>query len=398
MKKIRIKKPKFDFELLLLYGFILVTSWQIVMPTTYFDELFLIALIIYEIAVKKIKWDRKSFLAISIYVLYCCLGLVVNFRISMYSLFVLLDSIKPNILLLTVSALKLTDEKTKKVIKFFTVINLISVVIGLYNTYSFYYGNGHLLFDSGNRREVGNIIQYRMNGLTSHVGEMATNCLILIAIFLFKDKHKILDYILLGISFVGLLATRGRFTLIACVTFFAYFAWNKTHLKGKRKILVGIPFVIVIFIIFFGGNVLSYYAPDLENQVRFAAWKSIINLLPNVLMLGVGIGNIGNEKSILYNRDLYSKVNEVRFGNMDWESTIGKSLLQTGVFGTILLLYPLIRCLKKIIKARGEYHVLTLSLFLYYLVDLFLNKAYDIPFIGVLAILVSNQLSKGKTK
>jgi|GEM_PF-5140812 hypothetical protein len=386
----KIKLSRIKLGEVLLMVLLLCSSWEFIVPVTVIDEVVLIVLILYIIIVHK-KVDKLVIKIICIYIMYCLGGIVVNMRMNSSSITALVDNIKPIIFLVMITALSLDKNTIKRIVCFFERINVVSIFVGILNVICHNYLHINLLVGTGRIRMVAGKYVYRMGGLTGHTGIMSEICAILIILTIFNSKLQKKHFVKLAFYFMGMYFAGGRLPMIVSLVAIVFFMWGKIKLKMRKYLLVFFGVVMGTFAYPVVNYVTQLYQTDIENQIRFIAIRLIYSMITSVLFFGVGIGNIGNANSIVYNRDLYQHLDVIRYGGFDWESTIAKNLLQTGVIGTALWYAPFLINFYRVIKSNGEYKNMTVFIFGYYLANTILNKAYSIPFLFILCILSSYQ-------
>ncbi|MDK2830224.1 MAG: hypothetical protein PWP67_3060 [Clostridium butyricum] len=390
--KIILKIPQHSIDELLIYMLILVTSWQFFMPSTWLDEFVIIVLVAYTIVQKK-AINKNFLILVCTYVVYCSIGLLVNRRISFYSIFILVDNFKPILLLVFILELKISKEKLVSVLNFFEIVNIPSLIIGIINAVRYNYLHQDLIISTGTFKDINGVIIERAGGMLGHSGSFSEVCAVLVIITLFHPKQKFFRWIKIIFYFIALYFGRGRFPLAIVIIAFCYFAFLNIS-KSLRKYLIYLFIFIGVLLSFPTMQyVMETFSTDFENQVRFVALRAIFSLITNVLLFGVGIGCLGNEKSILYNIDLYRALDLIKYGMLDWESQFAKNLLQTGIVGTVIWYVPFISCLHKVIKSTGEYKIVTMYMLIFYITNTILNKGYSMPFLVVMCILVAIQLN-----
>ena len=392
-KKYRWKLKHIDEVLLLALAF--VTSWAYIMPTSYFDEIFLVLLFGYILVTHK-KLDNNLLKIILCYVIWCLLGLIMNMKMNLYSLIQLIDSLKPIIMLLCISAIKIDEEKTDSILHIFELINIPSIGVGIINAVRYNYLHMELLIDTGTLKIINGTIVERAGGLIGHSGVFSEVCAVLFIIVLFHEKTGTKKILKMAFYLIGLYCGRGRFPLVIAVAAIFWYFWKKISSQNKKYLFWIIIFTVVGLAYPIYLHVSDLFALDFQNQIRFVALRSVMKLLKDVLMFGVGIGNLGNSGSITNNYDLYRQLNMIGFGDVDWESQLAKSLLQTGLIGTILWYCPFILYFYKIYtkKRQDKYKNLTSFLLGYYIVNSFINKSYTLPFLVVLCVVISVELNE----
>lgn len=380
-----------NIETFLLFAMIVVTSWAYLMPTTFFDEIITI-LLFFNIIFTNKKLNKSFLKTIIFYVIWCSGGLFINRRINLYALIQLFDNLKPVLILLCILAIRMTKERIELFLKMFEIINFPSIVIGILTAYMYNHLHLNRIIESGTLKRYGDDILLRAGGLIGHSGAFSETCAILFLLVLFQEKNNIKKWIKISFYALGLYCGKGRFPLFMVILGTLWYIWRQLPKKTQKYLIVFIVFIV---------NILSYptfqyfkniFMYDFNNQIRFHALKIVFILLANVILFGVGVGNIGNIHSITNNYDLYLGLNMIKYGYIDWESHLAKSLLQTGIVGTIIWYFPFFKCLFKIYNTKQEkYRDILLFFILYYIVNSFLNKSYNLPFLLLLCVLISSK-------
>lgn len=379
----------------ILFALVLVTSWAAIMPTSFLDETLLGALFIYIVVTKK-KLNTKLVKCCAIYVIWCILGLLFNLRLSFYSIAQLIDSMKPMILLILVMALEWTENKVDCFIEFVKVINIPSVIVAIINSIRYNYLHQSLLIETGTLKEVDGRLIERAGGLLGHSGPFSTTCAVVFIAILFKSEEnstkKIISLLFWG---MGLYVGKGRFPLIVAAGAVLFYLWNNLKKEWRKYFLVCLLSIVVLTVIPLYRFLTEIFSLDIESQIRFIAIRMIFVMIQYVIFFGVGIGNIGNTNSYLENSDLYVKYDILGSKGYDWESQFAKSMLQTGVIGTILWYYPFIYALRKVYGGReSRMKTLTIYLLWFFLINSIINKTYELPFLLIVVVLSSSQIVK----
>lgn len=376
---------------------ILVSSFEYLIPISWFDEIALVILTVYMV-VRKRKIEKSLIFTVCMFFIYCIVGLFINMRINIYSIFSLFDMIKPIFLIGLIVNTKLNSKNVKTIIYFFQVVNIPSVMVALVGEIWVNMLHRPWVIETGTYKLYDGMLILRAGGLYGHSGVFSSICSVLVIITVFDKKMGRKRWLLAMFFFVGLCCGRGRWPLFYTVmALFCYIYFNIT--KKNRKYILGILIIVAIVAIYpVIQFVLREYAIDLETQIRFAGYRVIIEHIPQIVLFGYGVGSIGNLYSIKYNYSLFYELGIVKWGMNDWESTFAKSMMQVGVTGTILWYKTLIVYLYKVAKSIGKYKELTLLLLTIYILDTLINKAYNIPYIIILAVFISYQINIDNSK
>jgi hypothetical protein len=314
-------------------------------------------------------------------------------RFSFYSFFQIFDNLKPMIMLLCVTAISVTEKKTDSFLHMFELVNAPSVAVGIINAVMYNYLHIGRLIDTGTLKRYGDVFLLRAGGFIGHSGPFSETCAVLFIVALFREKSGIKKWIKMAFFALGLYCGRGRFPLGVAVAAVFWYLWTKIAAKNRKYLIFAAIFIAILAAYPTFVYVLELFLPDLESQIRFHGFRTVLVLITSVLFFGVGIGTIGNEGSMAANYDLYSSLGIVRYGGKDWESQLAKSLLQTGVIGTVMWYTPFVKSLHKIYigGGQGRYRNLTFFLLIYYIANSFINKSYTLPFLLLLCVLISAQ-------
>lgn len=380
-----------NIETFLLFAMIIVTSWAYLMPTTFFDEIITI-LLFFNIIFTHKKLNKSFLKTIIFYVIWCSGGLLVNRRINLYALIQLFDNLKPILILLCILAIRMTKERIELFLKMFEIVNFPSVVIGILTAYMYNYLHLNRIIESGTLKRYGNDIILRAGGLTGHSGAFTETCAILFLLVLFQEKSSIKKWIKIVFYALGLYCGRGRFPLVITILGVFWYIWGKLSKRSQKYLGVFIFFVASILLYPIFQYIKNTFMYDFNNQIRFHALKIVFILLTKVLFFGVGVGNIGNINSITNNYDLYLNLNMIKYGYIDWESHLAKCLLQTGIIGTIIWYFPFFKCLFRVYYTKqSKYKDILLFFISYYIINSFINKSYNLPFLLLLCALISSK-------
>lgn len=383
---------------IMIFLLVFISSYAFFMPTTYFDEIIILICFAY-ICITHKKIDKITLLFGVVYIVWCCVGLIFNFRLNQYSLLQMLDSIKLLFLLECVLSMKYSISETDKFTRMIQIVNIPSVVVGIINAVRYNYLHQPLLIETGTLKIIDGVLIERAGGLFGHSGPFSTICAVLFIIVLFRDEFNYKKVMKLAFWGVGLYCGRGRFPLIVAMAAIIYYLWYKISAKKRKYLMIMVIAVGIVCLYPMYKYATELYAVDIEYQVRFVALRMISKAWNNVALFGLGIGSIGNQYSMLYNYSLYQQLGAVRYGAFDWESQLAKSLLQTGIIGTILWYYPYIRGLKMCWQAEeNKDKRLAIFLVLFFLADSVINKTYDLPFTLIVFVFISEQMNIKKKR
>ena len=384
----KLKWKPISLSNLYVFLLILVSCWEVIMPSSFFDEILLIGMLVY-IGVKKCFLSRKMSLIITLFLTWSLIGILLSFHASGYSLFILIDSIKPLLMLVTFLAIRIDENYFKRIVEYYCIINIPSAIVGIINGVFYNYLGRELLIDSGSLKYIDGVLVERAGGLVFVSGVFSDICAMLFVCVLFMYKWDIKKIILLSLYLVGLLFGRGRFPLLLMATGVSWYLWVKLHNKYRKFLL----FVIIGIMTIATGPLVKYilteYAFDFENQVRFVPYSMLFIIPEQILFFGAGMGIVGSTDSYLYAADLYSKYGVDSSKGLDWEAQLGKLLVQTGVVGTVLWFYPFVCGLINAFKSKSIYRNVCIFIIGYYLINLTMNKSYEVQILVLVCSAIS---------
>ncbi|MGN8656024.1 hypothetical protein ACTNEQ_14670 [Blautia obeum] len=377
--KFRTVIRKNDIYVLLLIIMIVGSSWDALLGTSYLDEIALICLLGVSLLFR-IHVDTLPLVCLLIYSMICLLGLLRGYG----SLTDAFNYIKCMLTFVMIPALNLKNIDKKRIWNVFKLSNAISVAVGITNSVCYNVLHRNLIFESGNLKDIDGVLVHRMAGFCSFSGVMATICLCLLVVDLFKADKKFLDYFWVLYWLVGIYCTRGRVPLYSAVCIIAIYFWKCLPIKLRKKIFPFFFLTAILLCIIVIPSALDYiktqFAEDFQNQIRWKVYLKYSEIfdvgwlvLPN-LFLGVGCGYLGTV----------------------YESHFAITLIETGIVGLSAWYAPLIFYFVRLIRANRytEKNLAVMVLLGFYLVNCFINKSYDVPFLPVMCVLLNGAFSK----
>lgn len=374
--KLRIRKSirKNDIYVLILIIMVVGSSWDALLRTSYLDEFSLICLLLFTM-VFRLKIDVRLFVCLLIYSLTCFVGLLRGYG----GFGDAINYIKCILMFVLLPFLGLTEHDKKKILNAFKYANAISVTVGIANYLCYNILHRSLVFESGNLKYIDGILVHRMAGFSSFSGVMATICLCLFILDLFKTNKKISDYLWIAFWFIGLYCTRGRFPFYVSICIIVFYFWRGLPQKWRRRVLPIVALICAIVGVTMISSFFEYifvqFSRDFQNQIRWKAylkvddilnsgWLSIINII-----FGVGCGYLGTV----------------------YESHFAITLIETGLIGLIAWYMPLLSYLLRLIKTSGQNEKNTVLIVIlgFYLINIFINKSYDVPYLPIMCILMN---------
>ena len=394
--QLHIKKKAISIPHLYIICMMLVSCWEILMPTSFLDEVLLILFWIY-IILNNINPPKKIILVVVAFVMWAMLGLIFNLSVSSYSLFILIDTLKPILMLITFLCIKIDDDYYKKILDTFCIINIPSALLGIVNGLFYNYLGRDPLIESGSLKYIDGELVLRSGGLVFVSGVFSDICAVLFVSILFTYKWDIKKIILLGIFCLGVLFGRGRFPLLLMLCGVIWYLWINLSRKLRRVLIFLVVFLVLGAIIPTVKYITTEYAFDLENQVRFVPYALLFTIPESILTFGLGVGNIGSTNSFIYNPNLYTKYGLMGVSDLDWEAQFGKLLVQTGLIGTIIWFFPFVFGFVKAFKSKNQYKNICIYITGYYLINLLMNKSYEVQILILVCASISYITRKEKT-
>lgn len=382
------------FEKLLIYLFLTYIVFMGIIPFNFLDELIIILLIgIHIVKNRKILIDKNKIIVLLCYVLITFLTILIRrYYLDAY-IIDLIYTLKPFILLETISIINVNDRQMDKYMKYLIIINMISIGYGYYN---YYLASKGIFIDGGVYRNW----VYRISGFSGHPANLANICMISIAYLFGKISNNKNTKIYVGIIIINLITiyfTMARLQLFMIVIYFGYIFYQKINIIGVKFLIILILVLSCIIGLLNYSKILNNYNDDINNAVRFQAIKKVPEVLSKYPLLGTGIGSFSTKKSIELNSYVYDEFN---FSNKVvemaekssvslFESNISKQLIQTGILGT-LLYYSYFFMLYVNLNSKDKRSENIKFWLIFIFVSNLLNVIYDIQLLVPLALLIAN--------
>lgn len=403
------KKPHkpsiINFEIILIFLLIISCSFQSILSSKFnhLDEILLLLLGGYEIVlnffVRKEKLDIKMITIVLSFTLLTFLNVFIkNYSMNAY-LEDFLNFIKIIILFEVFLMIKFDDKKYKKVIKIIFFISLISIFYGIFK-YLFY---DYFGYTAGDKFRNGH---YRISGLSGHPISLGFLCLIL-AMYLLNPNKKLKksELMCLIIVLIALYLTRSRLSTVLFIIYFVYYIIYKyfKNIKSfylKHKILLNISAILLVVIISVIGflnleKINEKIKIETDNTIRMYSLAKSVEVFKKYPLLGTGIGTFSSSASIKYDSYVYEEfdinrfLDQVTISKADiFESTFAKILIQTGLVGVFFFGYFFCKYLKISFKRKNYFLIFAI---LFEIINLIFNVAYQIPFILIIAIILSRE-------
>lgn len=372
--RISLKIKKNDIFVVLLIIMVVGSSWDMFFGTSYIDEIALLGLLVFAMFFR-LRINTLSICCISIYACICVLGMVREHG----QLIDVFNYVKCMLMFVLVPQLGLSDENIIRIFAYFKYSNVISVAIGIINYINYNILHAPLLFESGNLKYIDGGLVHRMSGLCSFSGVMATICLFLLVCSLFKTEKTTIDYFWSIYWFIGLYCTKGRFSLFFAIVFIAYYTWIHVPYNTRKRLLPVILLTVIAVVVFVIPKlydvILTEFASDFENQIRWRAYSKINDLFdsnfwaPLNLLVGVGIGYLGTV----------------------YESHFAITFIETGAIGLLAWYIPLIFYLFRLLKQqdKGDDNITVMILLVFYMINSLINKSYDVPYLPMMCVFLN---------
>lgn len=350
------------------------SSWDALLGTSFLDEISLILLIICAM-IFRIKISKVPLVCLFVYSLVIFIGLLRGYGNITEGI----NYIKCLVVIVLLPSIGLTDNDTNKILKIYKYTNALSALVGIVNYVCYNILHRSLIFESGNLKYIDGVLVHRMAGFCSFSGVMAVICLSLLVLDLFKKNKKISDYLWVCFWLLSIYCTKGRLPLYLSICIIVIYVCTILSKKiGKKFILAMLAICALIGLIFVPNIfeiILSQFAEDFENQIRWKAYIKINDIFSTGivsilnLLFGLGCGYLGTY----------------------YESHFAITLVETGLVGLIVWYIPLCYYLYKIIKSKGIYKnkSATIIIVTYYLLNIFMNKSYDVPYLPIMCILLN---------
>ena len=168
----------------------------------------------------------------------------------------------------------------------------------------------------------------------------------------------------------------------------------------KHKNLLNISGVVLVVIISIIGilnleKINEKIKYETDNTIRMYSLAKSVEVFKKYPILGTGIGTFSSSASIKYNSYVYEEFDINKFSdkitvsNADiFESTFAKIFIQTGLVGVFFFGYFFCKYLNISLKRKNYF--LTFAI-VFECINLIFNVAYQIPFILIMAIILSKE-------
>lgn len=265
-------------ERILIYLFLTYIVFMGIIPFNFLDELIIILLIGIHI-VKRKSWsvDKKKIILLFVYVLITFLTVLIRKYYLEAYIIDLIYTLKPFVLLETISCMNINDKKLSKYMKYLIIINTLSIGYAFYN---YYLASNGIFIKGGLYRDF----VYRPDGFSGHPANLANICMISIA-YLFqnitslKTKKGVLDIIIIVLNLICIYFTLARLQLFMIVIYFIYFIYKKIS-KTNIKILIVLSLTTLCIVELMNyRKILNSYTNDIDSAIRFQAIKKVPEVL-----------------------------------------------------------------------------------------------------------------------
>lgn len=384
-------------ESILIYLLLTYIVFMGVIPFSFLDELIVILLIGVQIVKdKRCKIDkRKLGILLSYIVITFFTVLIRRYYLDAY-IADLIYTLKPFILLEAIIYMNIEDKKMDKYMWYLIILNIISIMYGLYN---YYLSSKGVYIEGGQYRDW----VYRISGFGGHPANLANTCMISIA-YLFqkilnnKSKKNKYYIVIIILNLISIYLTMARLQLFLLIAYFIYCLYNKISNNYFKIIFVLTSVLICVLTLLTNyDKIFGNFSDDFDNAIRFYAIKKVPEVLNEYPLLGTGIGSFSTLESIELNSYVY---NEFDFSHsiMEtvqktsvslFESNFAKQLIQTGIIGTSLY-YFYFYILYKSLKYKKGKSINAKFWLMCIMISSVLNVIYDVQLLVPLALLIAN--------
>lgn len=399
------KKMEKVLEFLIIF-LMIIMSYQSIFSRycSFLDEFVIIGLfiisILYIIFEKK-YYDIKNCNYIIIIFMFLTLAtfLLRKYNIVMYVIEIF-NYIKIFILFESLKIAKINEAKLNKLIKYFFIINIPSMICGLYQILRF-----ELTSETNGFMYRNNTI--RIDGFAGHpitLGMIGT-IIFYFSISNIKSLKKDTKYLIISIiSFIIVILTKSRFPLVISIFMLLYefiFRLKEKYNISKKNIIIAISCILLIMLIILSMNYkkIEEYIENERSSIRLYSLEMVPRILSKYPILGTGVGTYSCKVSIQYKSTVYEEFDfskhMLNFATENissgFESHLAKQLIETGIMGTVLYYGYFINMLHCAIKKKNKDMI---CFILVMLVNSIINQIYSIPLVLILGILISNMYVK----
>ncbi len=383
----------------ILVGMLFCGSYQQKVPT-YMDEFFIILLFLYavfgkqriKISNKYILYSLMAYLSLAITTAFLRFAYDSNIFYMLFSS--LLNNIKPLLILILFSSIKIYDKQKKNVLVFFLLLNIPSILYSIYqynNRYSW------AILGLKMRDGVGRIEGYSGHPIT--YAFILVSMVFIIFSFAYKNKEikKIKKFILyfICVMLTGLaVLTQSRYpiallVLCALLLFFIRQKYSSRVLYVMAIILGG----LFIFAIYDEGT-LEFLSGE-ASTIRMQGVRTGIKTLGQFPLLGCGLGTFGTQSSWECNSYVYELfdvwITDTSIGHLSagsyFETGFFQKLTENGLLGTACYYYIFYYYLN--LGIRKEQYLSSAIIFLF-VMNSVLNPLYRLPLVFLVGIFISN--------
>lgn len=351
-----------------LYLSFFATSYAYYMPTSRIDDIIvmIIGVLITLQIIKRMRINYKIAITIIAIIIEILWSIIVS-KISNNTIWSFITFLKIYILILLSMYVNFDDKD--KVIKNLAVISIPNILIGLWQFFQTYI-LGRIL--EGKYEIFNDTRVYRIEGATTHPLYFSLLMVGLVLYYLYISKSKI-RYIMVTICTGLCLLTYSSFANVIIIGLVVFKVFPKTKtivslLKNHAKLWMFLA--IIASVIFFFNYMLSEV-----NTIRYiAARDTISSLNDTVFFLGRGFGS--------YLDANYS------------EAYIFRIIYENGVLGVIIFLLILSKLISMQVKDKNY---LGLFIIFVYILNLFINEGYMVPFMFFIPIYCSETIINKKS-
>lgn len=393
---------KFDIigEIFIIF-LMIVMSYQSIFSKycAFLDEFIILFLLIFSlilIFLKKKDFEIKQYIFISGYIVLTAItALIRQYNFLMY-IVEILNYVKIIILFESLKTLKIERERLNRLIKYFVIINIPSILCGIYQILRFLFTDNATGFMYRNNK-------IRIEGLAGHPIILGMIGVILFYFSLsnmksIKKDVKHLMICILSVAIVILTGSRFPLVLLAIIILYELYFRLKEKYSINSKIILKIMFCIILIslvLVAINYKKIGAYIYNEKSSIRIYSLTKVPEILIKYPILGTGIGTYSCRASIQYNSTVYEEFNfskdMIKFATENissgFESHLAKQLIETGILGTLLYYGYFINFLYVAINKKNKNVILFVSIVL---LNSIINQIYSIPLILIVGILISN--------
>lgn len=404
-----VRRNKFNFRILLkgntiekslIIILLIITSNQALFTNglSWLDEFVLLLLIGYRVIRFKEKMYFPMYMLMMFggYILFSYLTLLLrHYNLNIY-ISEFFNNIKPLVIVLILMSYTITDETRNSILKAFIVINIPSLLIGIFQ---YIHRNDLIIGGLGIRNGV-----IRIQGISGHAISFAFNivCLVFLVYELYVKQHK-KNFFMIGSIMVLLLLlvlsqSRYPIALLFLISSFYFFQQRSNNTKILLCFLILFIFILNLES---GIELVSKFIQGENNNVRMQGIMTMFKSLFVFPFFGTGLGTFGTQASHVYDSYVYPLFNiylsnarlfTLNSGNY-FESGIAQKIIENGLFG-MAFYYGFFITQYKYFKYTKD--ALIYIFFALFILNSFANPIYSANLLILLSICMSNAYTNFK--